>query len=81
MYPEDQTANVNAACAALMSGNTESAEKFLKKAGETPEALNARGALALQQKRYEAAEAFFKEAQAAGLEAATKNLNLLNSLR
>ena len=81
MYPEDQTANVNAACAALMSGNTESAEKFLKKAGETAEALNARGVLALQQKRYEAAEAFFKEAQAAGLEAATKNLNLLNTLR
>ena len=81
MYPDDQTANINAACAALLSGNTESAAKFLKKAGETPEALNARGALALLENRYEAAEAFFKEAQAAGLEAATKNLEFLNSLR
>lgn len=81
MYPDDPTANVNAACAALMNGNTEAAETYLKKAGETPEALNARGVLALQQKRYAAAEAFFKEAQAAGLKEATKNLNLLNSIR
>ncbi|MDO5447345.1 MAG: DUF3868 domain-containing protein [Prevotellaceae bacterium] len=81
MYPDDPTANVNAAYAALMSGNTEGAAKFLQKAGESPEALNARGVLALQEKRYEAAEAFFKEAQAAGLDAATKNLQLLDSLR
>ncbi len=36
-YPEDETANLNAACAALNDKNWTKAANYLKKAGNTPE--------------------------------------------
>ena len=81
MYPEDETVNVNAACAALMSGDKENAANFLKKAGNTPQAINARGALALLEERYDDAEALFRQAKAAGLTEADANIELLNKVK
>lgn len=81
MYPEDETVNVNAACAALMSGDKENAANFLKKAGNTPQAINARGALALLEERYDDAEALFRQAKAAGLAEADANIELLNKVK
>lgn len=45
-FPEDPTANLNAAATALRHGNLDRAERLLEKAGDTPEAANARGILA-----------------------------------
>lgn len=37
-YPNDKTANLNAACACVMEKRLSDAKRYLKKAGETPEA-------------------------------------------
>lgn len=78
MYPEDGTVNLNAACAALMSGNTAAAAEFLRKSGNAPQAINARGVLALLEGRVDDARAFFRSAADAGLAEAEDNLKLLN---
>ena len=46
MYPDSELANTNAACASLLRGDLQSAESFLKNAGNSAEAENARGVLA-----------------------------------
>lgn len=45
LFPNDPTANLNAACAALQRRDLTQAEEFLKKAGSSEEADNARAAL------------------------------------
>lgn len=45
LFPDDPTANLNAACAALQHHDLIQAEAFLKKAGSSPEAEDARKAL------------------------------------
>ena len=59
MYPEDQTANLNAANSAMAQGNLKAAEKFLKKAGKTNQAIYARGVLAALNEDFDAAEDYF----------------------
>ena len=60
MYPDDQTANLNAANSAMAQGNLKAAEKFLKKAGKTNQAIYARGVLAALNEDFDAAEDYFK---------------------
>ena len=59
MYPDDETANLNAAVIALRKDNLEVASRYLTKAGNSAEAQNARGVLAAKQGDYSAAEAAF----------------------
>lgn len=59
MYPEDQTANLNAANSAMAQGNLKGAEKFLEKAGKSDQAIYARGVLAALGGDYDAAEDYF----------------------
>ena len=66
MFPDDPTANLNAACADLQRRDIASAEKHLQKAGNSAEALNARGALAVLKKDYESARQLFAQAAASG---------------
>ena len=73
MFPADPTANLNAACAELQRGDIAAAEKHLEKAGNSAEALNARGALAVKKKDYQSARRLFLEAAAAGSEDAKAN--------
>ena len=49
MYPDDETANLNAATAALVRGDLISAQRYLARAGEIPEADYARALLTLMQ--------------------------------
>lgn len=42
MFPDDETANLNAANSAMQRGDYKSAKKFLERAGDTPEATHAR---------------------------------------
>ncbi len=46
LFPGDQTANLNAAVNALQRGDADAAERYLDKAGDTPQAIHARGILA-----------------------------------
>ena len=73
MFPDDPTANLNAACADLQRRDIASAEKHLEKAGNSAEALNARGSLAVLKKDYQSARRLFMEAAAAGSEDAKAN--------
>ena len=68
MFPDDTTANLNAANTAMRLGNLQGAEKYLAKAGDTPEAFYARGIHAALSGNYEVAEGLLKEAERKGLE-------------
>lgn len=78
MYPDDEVANINAANVALMRGHYDRAERFLAKAGNSAQAENARGALALHNKDYAEARAHFNAAAQAGLAEANANLSEMN---
>ena len=62
MYPNDETANLNAAYSAMSRNDLAAAEKYLAKAGDTPEAVYARGKLAAMQGDFDAARQHFGEA-------------------
>lgn len=61
MYPDDPTANINAANAALQRKDFKTAEAYLTRAGESPEANYARGALAFMKGDYEKAEQLMRQ--------------------
>lgn len=81
MYPEDETVNVNAACAYLMEGDAKNAARYLNKAGNSPQAVNARGALALLEERYADALSLFQQAKDAGLAEADENIELVKKVQ
>lgn len=62
MYPDNPTANINAANAALQRGDYTTAAQYLDRAGDTPEAVYARGSLAFKTGDYDKAEQLMKEA-------------------
>lgn len=74
-YPEDPTANTNAAVAAMKRGDRETAARLLEKAGDLPEANNARGVIATGNGEMEAALQFFEAA--GNLPEAAKNKALI----
>ena len=78
MFPDDEVANLNAANAAMRRGDNTGAERYLRKAGDSPEAIYARGALAIRKKEYDAARKYLYEAIAAGSAQAVETLEELN---
>lgn len=74
MFPEDKVANLNAANVAMMKNNWVDAEKFLAKAGDSSEAIHARGVLAGLKEDYPAARELLKLAVEQGEEGAEENL-------
>ena len=70
MFPDDETANLNAANAAMSRNDYTLAERFLRKAGDSAEAVYARGVLAALQGDYEGALSFMRQAQGLGMAAA-----------
>lgn len=81
MYPNDTVANLNAANAAMRRGDLDGAERYLAKAGDSPEVVYARGALAIRRKDYDTARKYLNEAKALGLEQAGITLNELENGR
>ena len=77
MYPEDPTANLNAANIAIADGVYDKAEAYLQKADDSPEAIHARGVLALMRGNYDAARTLLEQARELGVEAADHNLEEL----
>lgn len=59
MYPEDETANLNAGIAAMQRGDLITANRYLNKAGNTDEAEYARGILMVLEGNQDKAEEIF----------------------
>jgi len=79
MYPDDETANLNAANAAMRRGDNFDAARYLAKAGDSPEAVYARGALAVRMEDFDTARRYLREAESLGVEQAGKTLEQLPS--
>lgn len=75
MFPFDETANLNAAAAALLRKDTATADRYLSKI-KTPSAQydNAMGVLQMLSGEYDKARELFIKAQQKGVSAATDNL-------
>lgn len=79
LYPDNEVANINAANAALQRRDYITAEHYLQRAGDSPEAIYARGALAFLRGDYDAAEKLMKEASA--IPASQSTINEINRIR
>lgn len=77
MFPDDTIANLNAANAAMRRGDLTAAKRYLAKTDNSPEAVYARGALAIQQKDYDSARRYLNEAKSLGSEQAGITLEQL----
>lgn len=74
IYPDDEVANLNVANTLLCEGDAEAAMKYLPKAGESPEADNARGVACLLLGRWDEARRYLRAAADAGLAEARHNI-------
>lgn len=74
MYPNDPTANLNAAVASLQSGSLPTARKYLEKAGDSPLAIYSWGVLHALEGEFGTAEEFFNKASELGVAEASEAL-------
>ena len=81
MFPDDATANQNAANAAMGKGDMTNAERYLSKAGDTPEATYSRGIYAALSGDYGKAENLFEKAERGGVTEAAEALNQIRELK
>lgn len=72
-FPDDETANLNAAVAFLNKGDLDAAEKLLERAGASAEAENARGVLAVKRGDFDSGKEHFLKA--GNLPEAERNLS------
>ena len=77
MFPDDTIANLNAANATMRRGDLAGAKRYLSNTDDSPEAIYARGALAIRQKDYDSARRYLNEAKSLGLEQAGITLEQL----
>lgn len=77
MYPDDPTANINAACSRMEAGDYAAAGRYLSKAGSSAEADHARGVLEMLKDNSSDAETLLRKAARGGAEGAQRNLDLL----
>ena len=78
LYPQDETANLNAACARMETGDLAGAKRYLQRAGHGAEALHARGVMAMLEDQTGEARQLLRQAQEAGDSRAAANLDLLD---
>ena len=77
LYPQDPTANLNAACAEIERGDYEAASRYLAKAGNSPYAAHARGVIAMKQGNDDEARRQFTIAAQGGVKEAQQNLDIM----
>lgn len=80
IYPDDETANLNAAGAALQQGSLENATTYLKKAGDSPDAIYTRGLLQAYSGEYEEAKSLLTRAKDLGVGAAGDALQKIEAI-
>lgn len=78
LYPQDESANINAANVAMSQGDLKAARKYLEKAGERPEAEYARGLLFALEKDYATARHYAEKAGKAGVKEADECLRRID---
>lgn len=81
MFPDDEVANLNAANAAMDRGDMKNAEYYLKKAGNSPQAVYGRGTYAALKKEFDMAEKMFTEAAHRGLADAEEMLKQIEEIK
>lgn len=82
MYPNDPTANINAAAMELQRGNLQQVSRYLERAdSQSAATLNNMGVLNLLQGKLNEAEAYFQKAQAGGATEAAANLEEVRKKR
>ena len=74
MFPDNETANLNAANTRLNMGDADGAKLYLDKSGNSAEAKNARGVYELLKGNEAQARHYFEEAAKAGVKSAQENL-------
>ncbi|MDR0422816.1 MAG: DUF3868 domain-containing protein [Proteiniphilum sp.] len=75
LFPEDQTANLNAAASSLIHGNTQRAKRYLERSDKTTaEYMNNRGVYELLSENYEEARVWLEKARSNGSKLAEHNL-------
>lgn len=77
IYPDDPVALLNAANVAMSRGDYAAARTYLDGAGRSPEAVHARGVLALLEGDFDKAEQLLGEAGREGVQEAAQNLEEL----
>lgn len=77
MYPDAETANLNAANAAIRRDDFPTAQRYLEKSGDSAEADYARAALEIRKGEIESARAWLTKAIAKGLKQAEQTLEEL----
>lgn len=80
MYPQDEVANLNAANAAMQQGALDNAAAYLAKAGDSPDAIYARGVLAALSGQYRKALEFFGQAARLKVAPAVDAINQINEI-
>lgn len=80
-HPDNTAANLNAASAALRIHDLESAERYLSRAGNSPEAMYSRGLLAMERRDYGSAEIMLSQAAKAGYTKAADLLPIIQQLK
>lgn len=80
MYPDDETANLNAANVAMNKRDLTAARKYLEKAGTGKEAEYARGVLAALEGNYTEARTHLQQAQAMGVSQAEDCLKQIEEI-
>lgn len=81
MYSSDPVANLNAANISISKGDYVAANKYLAKAGNSAEAVHARGVIKLIEGDLDGAEPLLKQAEQAGVRGAAANLKELQKKR
>lgn len=80
VYPDDETANVNAANAALTVGDVKAAERYLAKAGNGPAAAYTKGVVAGIRGNYTEAAKLLSAAKAGGIPEAAATLDNVQAI-
>ena len=78
MYPNDPVANLNAANTAMRLDKNDLAKKYLERAGDSAEAVYARGVLAYRTHDFNAARTYMQQARYMGIEKAQEALDVLD---
>lgn len=74
MYPNDEVANLNAACNALQRGDLDAAERYLQKSGKRPETTYSYAALAFLRGDYDKAVELANQASREGVKEQSASL-------
>lgn len=78
MFPDNPTANINAACTRMEQGDLNGAKRYLDKAGNSPDAIHAKGVMAILEGNNTEARQLLNQAKSSGAQGVEKNLEILD---